>query len=67
MKNRAVFFDRDGTINLDPGYIGSPNLIKLYSGVAEGIKTLKDNYGFYIIVISNQSGITRGFELVRKT
>jgi D-glycero-D-manno-heptose 1,7-bisphosphate phosphatase len=60
MKNKAIFLDRDGTINIDPGYIGNPNLIKLYPGVAEGIKKLKDKFGFYIIVISNQSGITRG-------
>ena len=60
MKNKAVFLDRDGTINYDTGYIGDPNLIKLYPGVSEGIKKLKDEFGFKIIVISNQSGITRG-------
>lgn len=60
MKNKAIFLDRDGTINIDTGYIGNPNLIKLYSGVAEGIKLLKEKYGFLIVVISNQSGITRG-------
>ncbi len=59
MKNKAIFLDRDGTINHDEGYIGNPNLVKLYNGVAEGIKILK-NLGFKIIVISNQSGITRG-------
>jgi len=59
MKNKAIFLDRDGTINHDEGYIGNPNLIKLYDGVAEGIKILK-NLGFKIIVISNQSGVTRG-------
>ncbi len=60
MKNKAIFLDRDGTINIDTGYIGNPNLIKLYSGVAEGIKLLKEKYGFLMVVISNQSGITRG-------
>ena len=60
MKNKAVFLDRDGTINIDTGYIGNPNLIELFSGVAEGIKQLKDKYGFLIVVVSNQSGITRG-------
>jgi len=58
--NKAIFLDRDGTINIDPGYIGDPNLIELYPGVAEGIKRLKDEFGFHIIIISNQSGITRG-------
>jgi D-glycero-D-manno-heptose 1,7-bisphosphate phosphatase len=57
---KAVFLDRDGTINHDDGYIGNPNLIKLYDGVADGIKFLKNNLGFKIIVISNQSGISRG-------
>ncbi|MFZ1289508.1 MAG: HAD family hydrolase [Melioribacteraceae bacterium] len=60
MKNKAVFLDRDGTINYDSGYIGNPNLIKLYPGVAEGIKKLKNNFSFKIYVISNQSGIARG-------
>lgn len=55
---RAVFFDRDGTLNYDPGYLGDPNLVKLYPNVPEGIRKLKDN-GFKIIVISNQSGIAR--------
>ncbi|MBK8946805.1 MAG: HAD family hydrolase [Ignavibacteriae bacterium] len=60
MKNKAVFLDRDGTINYDSGYIGNPNLIKLYPGVVEGIKRLKNNFSFKIFVISNQSGITSG-------
>ena len=60
MKNRAIFLDRDGTINYDPGYLGNPDQVKLYPGVLEGIKQLKDEHGFKIIVISNQSGITRG-------
>ena len=58
--NKAIFLDRDGTINIDTGYIGDVNLVSLYPGVDEGIKKLKDQLGFIIIVISNQSGITRG-------
>jgi D,D-heptose 1,7-bisphosphate phosphatase len=58
--NKAIFLDRDGTINIDTGYIGDVNLVSLFPGVAEGIKKLKDQLGFIIIVISNQSGITRG-------
>ncbi|MBK7979510.1 MAG: HAD family hydrolase [Ignavibacteriae bacterium] len=60
MKNKAVFLDRDGTINIDLGYIGNPELIKLFPDVAEGIKKLKDNFSFKVFVISNQSGVTRG-------
>ena len=58
--NKAVFLDRDGTINIDTGYIGNPDLIKLFPDVAEGIFVLKNKYKFRIIVISNQSGIARG-------
>ena len=39
--NKAIFLDRDGTINIDTGYIGDLNLVSLYPGVAEGIKKLK--------------------------
>jgi len=58
--NKAIFLDRDGTINIDTGYIGDEYLVNLYPNVAKGIKTLKDQFGFVIIVISNQSGISRG-------
>jgi len=58
--NKAIFLDRDGTINIDTGYIGNSNLVTLYPNVGKGIKKLKDEFGFKIIVISNQSGITRG-------
>lgn len=51
--------DRDGTINIDPGYLGDPDKVTLYSGVAGGIRRLKDD-GYRIIVVSNQSGISRG-------
>jgi D,D-heptose 1,7-bisphosphate phosphatase len=58
--NKAVFFDRDGTLNYDPGYLGNPDKVELFEGVPEQIKKLKDEFGFLIVVISNQSGITRG-------
>jgi len=61
MLNDAIFLDRDGTINYDPGYISDPSEVKIYPGVADGIYKLKKELGFLIIVISNQSGITRGF------
>lgn len=60
MSSFAVFLDRDGTINEDPGYLGDPNLVKLLPGVAEGISELKSKYGFKIIVISNQAGVAKG-------
>ena len=60
MKNKAVFVDRDGTINVDGPYLADPDKFEMYPGVGEGIKKLKEN-GFKIIVITNQSGIARGY------
>lgn len=60
MSDKAVFLDRDGTINIDPGYLGEPDKVELLQGVAKGISLLKNKLKFRIIVISNQSGITRG-------
>ena len=57
--NRAVFLDRDGTINMDYGYINHPEKIDLISGAGEAIKKLNDA-GFKVIVVSNQAGIARG-------
>jgi D,D-heptose 1,7-bisphosphate phosphatase len=56
----AVFLDRDGTLNEDPGYLGDPNQVKLLPGTGEALSLLKNVMGFKLIVISNQSGISRG-------
>jgi D,D-heptose 1,7-bisphosphate phosphatase len=58
--HRAIFLDRDGTINHDPGYIKDPSLIVILPGVAEGIKKLREEFGFRMIVVSNQAGISKG-------
>ena len=60
MSNFALFLDRDGTINEDPGYLGDPSSVKLYPGTGKALATLKNQYGFKLVVISNQSGISRG-------
>jgi len=60
MKNKAVFVDRDGTINVNVEYLDTPDNFQMYPGVGEGIKALKEQ-GFLIIIITNQSGIARGF------
>ncbi len=60
MSRYAVFLDRDGTINDDPGYLGDPLLVKLLPGVGEALSILKNELHFHLIVISNQSGIARG-------
>lgn len=58
---KAVFLDRDGTLNHDPGYLGNPEDVQLLEGVVEALSILKNELGFVLIVISNQSGIARGF------
>jgi D-glycero-D-manno-heptose 1,7-bisphosphate phosphatase len=57
---RAVFLDRDNTLIHDPGFIHEPEKVRLLEGVVEGLKLLKEA-GFLPVVISNQSGIGRGY------
>jgi D-glycero-D-manno-heptose 1,7-bisphosphate phosphatase len=60
MSNRAVFLDRDGTLNENPGYLGDPGKVKLLPFVGEVLSRLKNEFNYYLVVISNQSGIARG-------
>ncbi len=57
--SKAVFFDRDGTLNPDPGYIHHPDLFTLHPWAAPALQQLQEA-GFLLFVISNQSGINRG-------
>jgi D-glycero-D-manno-heptose 1,7-bisphosphate phosphatase len=59
MSGRAVFFDRDGTLMEDAHYCGDPALVRVYPGVWEGLRRLKEA-GFRTFIVSNQSGIGRG-------
>lgn len=58
--NKAVFLDRDGTINSDVGYLSKINDISIFEGVVTSLKLLKDS-GFLNLIITNQSGIARGY------
>lgn len=59
-KARAVFVDRDGTLIHDADYCSDPSQVRVLPGVAEALRRLKSG-GFKVIVITNQSGIGRGF------
>lgn len=58
-KQKAVFLDRDGTINKYKGYITSPNQLELISGAADAIKKI-NNSGYLAIVVTNQPSIAMG-------
>jgi histidinol-phosphate phosphatase family protein len=58
--NKAVFLDRDGTLNEDPGYIGDPKKLNLFPETGQALALLKNDYNFILIVVSNQSGVARG-------
>ncbi|HDS03557.1 MAG TPA: HAD family hydrolase [Firmicutes bacterium] len=60
MKRPAVFMDRDNTLNIDPGYLSAPGRVELFDDVPRSLARLKKQ-GFLLIVLSNQSGIGRGF------
>lgn len=60
MINKAVFLDRDGTIIKDKHYAFLPESIEFLPGVIDGLKRLRDA-GFLLIIITNQSGIARGY------
>lgn len=59
VKQRAVFLDRDGTINKLNGFITKPEAFKLIDGAAEAIRKI-NNAGYLAIVITNQPVIARG-------
>jgi D-glycero-D-manno-heptose 1,7-bisphosphate phosphatase len=63
MKNRpgpAVFLDRDGTINEQMGYINHVSRFHLLPHAAEGIRLLNE-HRIPVVVVSNQSGVARGY------
>lgn len=60
MKNKAIFFDRDGTLNFDKGYVHKIKDFTWKKKVFEAIALLY-KYNFKIIIITNQSGIGRSF------
>jgi D-glycero-D-manno-heptose 1,7-bisphosphate phosphatase len=57
---RAAFIDRDGVINADHGYVFEADRLELLPGVTAALRRLQQA-GWLLIVVTNQSGIARGF------
>ncbi len=60
MSRRAVFLDRDGTIVRGVEYLRTPEELELLPNAARAIKRFNED-GYLTIIITNQSGIARGF------
>lgn len=58
--NKAIFIDKDGTLIKDVPYNVNPALIKLENDVGPALKVLQQE-GFKLFIISNQSGVARGY------
>lgn len=59
-RRAAVFFDRDGVLNHDHGYVHRPEDFHWMDGAVEAIKRLNDQ-GRLVIVVTNQAGVARGY------
>ncbi len=57
---RAVFLDRDGTLNVEKGYIRDIDELELYPGAAQAVRLLNDA-GILAILVTNQTGAARGY------
>lgn len=57
---RLVMLDRDGTINVARHYLSSPEQVELIHGAVEGIRLMR-LLGLTVVVLTNQSGIARGY------
>ena len=57
--NKAIFFDRDGVLNVDKGYTYKTQDLKLFPDVVKALSLLKNEFLFFIV--TNQSGINKGY------
>ena len=59
-RRRAVFFDRDGVLNVDHGYVGSISRFEWKAGAREAVKLVNDR-GWFAFVVTNQAGVAHGY------
>ena len=57
---KAIFLDRDGVINEDAGYVCTPENFRFIEGIFDLCRTAQE-MGYLLIVVTNQSGIARGY------
>ncbi len=60
MTRPAAFLDRDGTIIEDGGFIGEPSRVRILPTVVDALRLFAER-GFATVVVSNQSGVARGY------
>ena len=60
MKNKAVFLDRDGVLNIERSYVLSREDLQLYPFAGEAVKIIK-KAGYLVIVVTNQSAVARKY------
>lgn len=58
--NKAIFLDRDGTLNIDYGYVHEIDQFHFIEGSIEALQKLKQ-MGYLLVLVTNQSGIARGY------
>ena len=64
-KRSAIFLDRDGTINVDYGYVFQKDRLDFIDGAIEGLRMLQ-KAGYLLIIVTNQSGIARKYFTVEE-
>lgn len=65
MKAKAVFFDRDGVLNVDVSYLYKIEDLRWVDGAREALDYLTEQ-GYKIFVVTNQSGIARGYYTIEE-
>ena len=60
MQNRALFLDRDGVINVNHGYVHSPENFNFMDGIFNVARAAHAQH-YKLVVITNQAGIARGY------